>query len=85
MRDVEDTAETILPDTVTGSFTGTAQDFQSSVVSMILLIIVALVLIYIVLGILYESFIHPSPFCPACLRRDSAPCSCSGYSISNWT
>lgn len=59
MRDVEDTAETILPDTVTGSFTGTAQDFQSSVVSMILLIIVALVLIYIVLGILYESFIHP--------------------------
>ena len=59
MQDVEDTAAEILPDSVTGSFTGTAQDFQSSVVSMVMLIIVALTLIYIVLGILYESFIHP--------------------------
>lgn len=59
MQDVEDTAAEILPDSVTGSFTGTAQDFQSSVVSMVILIIVALTLIYIVLGILYESFIHP--------------------------
>ena len=59
MQQISDTARDVLPDTVTGSFTGTAQDFQSSVTSMILLIVIALVLIYIVLGILYESFIHP--------------------------
>ena len=59
MRDVEDTARDILPASVTGSLTGTAQDFQDSVHDMILIIVVALLLIYIVLGILYESFIHP--------------------------
>ena len=47
------------PASVSGSLTGTAQDFQDSVRDMILIIIVALILIYIVLGILYESFIHP--------------------------
>ena len=59
MRDVEDTARDILPASVTGSLTGTAQDFQDAVHDMILIIVVALLLIYIVLGILYESFIHP--------------------------
>jgi len=59
MRDIEDAARDILPAEVSGKFTGTAQDFESSVNAMILLIIVALILIYIVLGILYESFIHP--------------------------
>lgn len=59
MRDVEETARDILPASVTGSLTGTAQDFQDAVHDMILIIIVALLLIYIVLGILYESFIHP--------------------------
>ena len=59
MADVENAARDILPASVTGSLTGTAQDFQDSVHDMILIIIVALLLIYIVLGILYESFIHP--------------------------
>ncbi|MGN1038980.1 MAG: efflux RND transporter permease subunit, partial [Mailhella sp.] len=59
MADVERTANNLLPDSVTGSLTGTAKDFKDSVHDMILIIIVALLLIYIVLGILYESFIHP--------------------------
>ena len=59
MADVENAARDILPASVTGSLTGTAQDFQDSVHDMILIIVVALLLIYIVLGILYESFIHP--------------------------
>ena len=59
MADVENAARDLLPASVSGSLTGTAQDFQDSVRDMILIIIVALILIYIVLGILYESFIHP--------------------------
>ena len=53
------TAELILPDSVNGRITGEAEEFQSSMGSMLLLIGLALILIYIVLGILYESFIHP--------------------------
>ncbi|MBS0213824.1 MAG: efflux RND transporter permease subunit [Proteobacteria bacterium] len=48
-----------LPDTLTGSFQGTAQAFQSSVSGMGLLLVLAIFVIYLVLGILYESFIHP--------------------------
>ena len=59
MADVEDAARDLLPPSVSGSLTGTAQDFQDSVHDMVLIIVVALLLIYIVLGILYESFIHP--------------------------
>jgi HAE1 family hydrophobic/amphiphilic exporter-1 len=51
-------AET-LPDDVTPSFQGTAQIFESSMVAMPLLLLIAVLVIYIVLGILYESFIHP--------------------------
>jgi HAE1 family hydrophobic/amphiphilic exporter-1 len=47
------------PQTLTSSFQGTAQVFQSSMQGMALLIILSIVVIYIVLGILYESFIHP--------------------------
>ncbi len=52
-------APTILPASVTGSFAGAAQSFQSSVKSMLPLLILSIVVIYLVLGILYESFIHP--------------------------
>lgn len=45
--------------TIKGSFQGTAQAFQSSLSSQPLLILAALVAVYIVLGILYESTIHP--------------------------
>ncbi|HEY2796760.1 MAG TPA: efflux RND transporter permease subunit [Thermoanaerobaculia bacterium] len=48
-----------LPATVQTSFQGTAQAFQSSVQGLGLLLLVAIVVIYMVLGILYESFIHP--------------------------
>jgi len=56
---VEKTARATLPSTVSTSFQGTAQAFQSSFEGMGLLLLMAIVVIYIVLGILYESFIHP--------------------------
>jgi len=48
-----------LPGSVLTSFQGTAQAFQASLATMPLLILAALVAIYIILGVLYESFIHP--------------------------
>jgi multidrug efflux pump subunit AcrB len=48
-----------LPDTMTFSFQGTAQAFQNSVSGLALLLVIAVVVIYLVLGMLYESFIHP--------------------------
>ncbi len=48
-----------LPATVVTSFQGTAQAFQASMKGLGLLILAAIVVIYLVLGILYESFIHP--------------------------
>ena len=48
-----------MPGRIHGSFSGTAQAFQSSFATMPLLILTALAAVYIVLGILYESYIHP--------------------------
>jgi HAE1 family hydrophobic/amphiphilic exporter-1 len=48
-----------LPPTITGSFQGSAAVFQSSFRGMIAMLIVSIIVIYIILGILYESFIHP--------------------------
>jgi HAE1 family hydrophobic/amphiphilic exporter-1 len=48
-----------MPDTVSFSYTGTAAAFQSSVRGLGILLLIAVVVIYLVLGILYESFIHP--------------------------
>jgi HAE1 family hydrophobic/amphiphilic exporter-1 len=48
-----------LPDTVSGSFAGTASAFQQSSSDMGALLLIATIVVYIVLGILYESFIHP--------------------------
>jgi multidrug efflux pump len=48
-----------VPNTVHATFQGTAQAFQDSLSNQMLLIITALLAVYIVLGILYESFIHP--------------------------
>jgi HAE1 family hydrophobic/amphiphilic exporter-1 len=47
------------PNTLTGSFQGNAQAFEDSLSSQPILILAALVVIYIILGMLYESFIHP--------------------------
>ncbi len=52
-------ARRLLPPTVSASFQGTAQVFESSIRDLGILLIVAILVIYIVLGILYESFIHP--------------------------
>jgi len=48
-----------LPATITASFQGSAQVFQSSVQGLGVLLIMSILVIYIILGILYESFIHP--------------------------
>jgi multidrug efflux pump subunit AcrB len=48
-----------LPANVSGSFQGTAQQFQASLTSMPMLIIAAILTVYIILGMLYESLIHP--------------------------
>jgi HAE1 family hydrophobic/amphiphilic exporter-1 len=56
---VEKVAKETLPATISTSFQGTAQAFKTSMQGMGLLLIMAIVVIYIVLGILYESFIHP--------------------------
>jgi len=49
----------LLPATITANFQGTAQVFEASIRNLGLLLVVAILVIYIVLGILYESFIHP--------------------------
>jgi HAE1 family hydrophobic/amphiphilic exporter-1 len=56
---IDKLARTTLPPNISTSFQGTAQAFQSSLQGMGILLIMAIVIIYIVLGILYESFIHP--------------------------
>ncbi|TAL18154.1 efflux RND transporter permease subunit [bacterium] len=56
---VQKTAGEVLPSEITGSFSGTAQAFQSSQAGMATLLLLAILVIYMVLGILYESFIHP--------------------------
>ncbi|TLN16698.1 efflux RND transporter permease subunit, partial [bacterium] len=56
---VEKSAAEILPAEITGSFSGTAQAFQSSQAGMATLLALAILVIYIVLGVLYESFVHP--------------------------
>jgi multidrug efflux pump len=48
-----------MPNSITGMFSGTLQAFQSSLATEPFLIITALMAVYIVLGILYESYIHP--------------------------
>jgi HAE1 family hydrophobic/amphiphilic exporter-1 len=53
------TLELKVPDTLNTIFTGTAQAFQSSLQGMGILLLLSIVVIYLVLGILYESFIHP--------------------------
>ena len=56
---VQAVARETLPDTVAGSFQGTAQAFQESMTGLGWVLALAIFVIYVVLGILYESFIHP--------------------------
>ena len=56
---IEQLARQTLPPTISTGFRGSAQAFQSSIQGLGLLLLVAIFVIYIVLGILYENFIHP--------------------------
>ncbi|MGI2903682.1 efflux RND transporter permease subunit [Tolypothrix sp. VBCCA 56010] len=56
---IEKLARETLPATISTSFQGTAQVFQSSLSSLGILLVIAILVIYIILGILYEDFIHP--------------------------
>src|SRR5436189_2056391 len=59
VTDVQKAARQTLPSTISTGFSGTAQAFQASEQGLVFLLLLAVVVIYIVLGILYESFIHP--------------------------
>ena len=56
---INNLAREILPLSITTNFQGTAQEFQKSVASLWVLLALAVFVVYLVLGILYESFIHP--------------------------
>jgi HAE1 family hydrophobic/amphiphilic exporter-1 len=58
-RVVQQQAQKILPPSIVGTFQGTAQAFQQSFTGMGLLLVAAVLVIYIILGVLYESFVHP--------------------------
>jgi HAE1 family hydrophobic/amphiphilic exporter-1 len=59
LTDVQKAARQTLPSTISTGFSGTAQAFNDSQQGLLLLLVLAVVVIYIVLGILYESFVHP--------------------------
>jgi hydrophobic/amphiphilic exporter-1 (mainly G- bacteria), HAE1 family len=57
--EIEDAARAVLPGNITGAFQGNAKLFQDSMKNMGLLLMIAILVVYIVLGVLYESYIHP--------------------------
>ena len=52
-------ADETLPEGVSGQFQGAAKAFESSLGNLAVLLVIAIMVVYIVLGILYESYIHP--------------------------
>jgi len=59
LTQVRDVAAQTLPEGVSGQFEGAAKAFQSSLGNLAVLLVIAIMVVYIVLGILYESYIHP--------------------------
>ncbi|HEY9227089.1 MAG TPA: efflux RND transporter permease subunit [Gemmatimonadaceae bacterium] len=59
VKDVQTIAARVLPSSITTGFSGTAQAFQETQAGMLALLGIAIFVIYVVLGILYESFSHP--------------------------
>jgi HAE1 family hydrophobic/amphiphilic exporter-1 len=59
VNEVEELAHKVLPPTITTNFQGTAQQFEQSIGSLGFLLVITIIVIYILLGVLYESFIHP--------------------------
>jgi HAE1 family hydrophobic/amphiphilic exporter-1 len=56
---VEREAQQVLPPTIAASFSGTAQAFMNTQQGLVMLLVLAVFVIYVILGVLYESFIHP--------------------------
>jgi HAE1 family hydrophobic/amphiphilic exporter-1 len=59
LKEVQQTAAEVLPNTVAASFSGIAQAFVTTQEGLLLLMLLAIFVIYVILGVLYESFIHP--------------------------
>jgi HAE1 family hydrophobic/amphiphilic exporter-1 len=59
VNQINNLAREVLPPSITTNFQGTAQEFQKSITSLWVLLALAVFVVYLVLGILYESFIHP--------------------------
>ena len=59
VTEVQNLADSTLPATISTQFQGAAKAFQSSLGNLWVLLIIAIMVVYIVLGILYESYIHP--------------------------
>ena len=59
VTEINDLARHALPPTIITQFQGSAQAFQASISGLGLLLVMAILVIYIVLGVLYESFVHP--------------------------
>ena len=68
------TADLHMPASIAASFQGTAQAFQTSLRSTPILILAALVAIYIILGMLYESTIHPLTIISTLPSAGPEPC-----------
>ncbi|MBD3426080.1 MAG: MMPL family transporter [Candidatus Omnitrophica bacterium] len=58
-KELGEVTSELLPESVTGIFQGEAQEFEEAVASMAALLILSVFLMYVILGILYESYIHP--------------------------
>jgi HAE1 family hydrophobic/amphiphilic exporter-1 len=58
-REVDALAADALPAEITGRFTGSAQTFQESLVNLPVLLVITILIIYMVLAVLYEHFVHP--------------------------
>ncbi len=59
LQEINSVASDTLPASITYSFSGAAQEFESSLSNLGVLLAMAILVIYLVLGVLYESFIHP--------------------------
>jgi hydrophobic/amphiphilic exporter-1 (mainly G- bacteria), HAE1 family len=59
LGDVEQVAKEVLPASVIGNFAGTAEAFRTTQQGLLILLVLAVFVIYVILGVLYESFIHP--------------------------
>ncbi|PYR60998.1 MAG: acriflavine resistance protein B [Acidobacteria bacterium] len=59
LAQVRDVADATLPEGVSGQFQGAAKAFEGALSNLAVLLVIAILVVYIVLGILYESYIHP--------------------------